>query len=372
MDNSLVTIRNLRLSFDTQEGLVRALNGVDLEIRREEILGIVGESGSGKTVLGLSMLGLVPTPPGKYSSGSEIIFQGENILKIGGRSLELIRGTGIAMIFQEPMSSLNPVFKIGDQIAEAVRTRIIRKELGRNKSLSLAESIRGVRGVDEKRVQEEVVESLKKVRISDPVETSQRYPHELSGGMRQRVMIAMALAARPSLLIADEPTTALDVSIQAQILDLIKDLVKEFGMSVMFITHDLSVVAEIADRIGVMYAGGIVEQASTDLLFESPKHPYTQGLLKAQPKLGEKREQLESLKGSVPSLISLPSGCTFHPRCPFVFNRCLIEVPKLTSLSGQDERERLVACYLYSGKTVSNRPDLPSSSGDSSGERKED
>ncbi len=215
----LVTIKNLRLSFDTQQGVVKALNGVNLEIRNGEILGIVGESGSGKTVLGLSMLGLVPVPPGRYSNESEIIFQDENILRISGKKLELIRGTGMAMIFQEPMSSLNPVFTVGDQIAEAIETRILRKELGKNKSISLVESLRGVRGVDEKKVREDVIETLKKVRISDPVEVSRSYPHELSGGMRQRVMIAMALAARPSLLIADEPTTSLDVSIQAQVLD---------------------------------------------------------------------------------------------------------------------------------------------------------
>jgi oligopeptide/dipeptide ABC transporter ATP-binding protein len=297
-------------------------------------------------VLGLSMLGLVPVPPGRYSKDSEIDFRGENILITREKELQLIRGTGIAMIFQEPMSSLNPVFKIGDQIAEAVRTRMLRKELGKNASISLAQSTVGIRGVDGKAVREEVIDTLKKVRISDPAEIIKRYPHELSGGMRQRVMIAMALAERPSLLIADEPTTALDVSIQAQILNLIKDIIKEFRMSVVFITHDLSVVAEIADRIAVMYAGNIVEESDTDSLFASPKHPYTQGLMAAQPILGDKREQLQSLKGNVPSLINLPSGCAFHPRCPFAFERCSVEVPQLTKLN-DEKKEKQVACHLY-------------------------
>jgi peptide/nickel transport system ATP-binding protein len=311
-------------------------------------LGIVGESGCGKTVLGLSMMGLVPVPPGRYSQDSEINFRGENILKTKARNLQLIRGTGIAMIFQEPMSSLNPVFTIGDQIAEAVRTRILRKELRRESSISLVQSLVGVRGIDEKVVRDEVIETLKKVRISDPAEIIKRFPHELSGGMRQRVMIGMALAERPSLLIADEPTTALDVSIQAQILNLVKDLIREFRMSVVFITHDLSVVAEIADRIVVMYAGNIVEESETEGLFASPKHPYTQGLLEAQPKLGDKREQLESLKGSVPSLIDLPSGCTFHPRCPFVFERCTNVVPHLIPLIDEKtKKQRFVSCHLY-------------------------
>ena len=356
--SSLVAIKNLRLFFDTQEGTVKALGGVDLKIKNGEILGVVGESGCGKTVLGLSMLGLVPVPPGRYSKDSEIIFEGQNILKTTGKKLELIRGTGIAMIFQEPMSSLNPVFKIGDQIAEAIRTRILRKDLGKKRSISFAESLRGVRGVNEAEVRKEVIQTLEKVRISDPAEISARYPHELSGGMRQRVMIAMAVAARPSLLIADEPTTALDVSIQAQILDLIKELVAEFHMSVMFISHDLSVVAEIADRIVVMYAGKIVEESKTAELFESPKHPYTQGLLKAQPALGDKREQLDSLKGSVPSLVNLPSGCAFHPRCPFAFELCSTQVPGLSLLKneGESEEERYVACHLYTGISSTKNP----------------
>jgi peptide/nickel transport system ATP-binding protein len=349
-DGSVLMTRNLKLFFDSKEGVVKALSGVDLRIDRGEILGIVGESGCGKTVLGLSMLGLVPLPPGRYSAESEIIFQGQNILKSKGRKLELIRGTGIAMIFQEPMSSLNPVYKVGDQIAEAIKTRILRKELGRKRSISLVESVRGVRGIDENKVREEVVDTLRKVRISDPSEMCGRYPHELSGGMRQRVMIAMALAARPMLLIADEPTTALDVSIQAQILDLIKGIVKEFDMSVIFITHDLSVVAEIADRIAVMYAGRVVEESKTGSLMESPKHPYTQGLLKAQPTLGDKREQLESLNGSVPSLIKLPAGCSFHPRCPSVFSRCRVDLPVLSELDQIEKRK--VACHLYTGTSV--------------------
>ncbi|MHB8568338.1 MAG: ABC transporter ATP-binding protein [Nitrososphaerales archaeon] len=345
-----VRVKNLRLSFNTEEGIVRALNGINLAIPRGKILGIVGESGSGKSVFALSLMGLVPRPPGRYGAGSEILFRGRNILGLKESELELVRGTGISMIFQEPMSSLNPVIKIGDQIGESIRVRILRSELNQSRSITLRESLSGVKGIDEARVKDETTETLKKVRISDPAETAKRYPHELSGGMRQRVMIAMSIASRPSLLIADEPTTSLDVSIQAQILSLVRDLVDEFKMSIVFISHDLSVVAEIADEIAVMYAGNIVEQSDTISLFEDPKHPYTQGLMRAQPVLGDKRSQLESLKGSVPSLIRIPSGCAFHPRCKFAFDGCDKEVPVLlpvTPRDGATTSRRLVACRLY-------------------------
>jgi oligopeptide/dipeptide ABC transporter ATP-binding protein len=343
----VIEIRNLWLSFRTEEGTVRALNGINLAIPKGKTFGLVGESGSGKTVCALSMMGLIPIPPGQFGADSEIIFQGKNILQSTEHELETIRGTGIAMVFQEPMSSLNPVYKIGDQLAESIRTRILRTEMQQERSLSLRESIRGVRGIDEVRVRNEVIETLQNVRISDPSETVNRYPHELSGGMRQRVMIAMAIASRPALLIADEPTTSLDVSIQAQIISLLRDLVREVGVSVLFISHDLSVVAEIAEEIAVMYAGRIVEQSDIRSLFSDPKHPYTEGLINAQPKLGDKRRRLESLKGTVPSLIQIPPGCAFHPRCPYRFERCDYEIPPLLPVTKPSDEQRLVACHLY-------------------------
>lgn len=345
MTEPVLSFKGVKLTFETEEGSIKALNDVSLDIPSRTIVGVVGESGSGKSVLALSSMGLVPRPPGKYSKESEILFEGKNVLNCSEKELELIRGTGISMIFQEPMSSLNPVLKVGEQIAEAVRLRILRKELNQERSVGLFESVRGVSGIDKKRVRDEVLELLKKVRIPDATESYDRYPHEFSGGMKQRVMIAMALAARPSLLIADEPTTALDVSTQAQILLLIKDLVREFGVSVLFISHDLGVVAEVADEIAVMYAGRIVEKSSAHLIFKDPKHPYSQGLLKAQPGAIENRERLESIPGSVPSLITLPRGCAFHPRCPYVFARCKIDVPLLLPIDGS----RKVACHLYPG-----------------------
>lgn len=345
MTEPVLSFKGVKLTFETEEGSIKALNDVSLDIHSRTIVGVVGESGSGKSVLALSSMGLVPRPPGKYSKESEILFEGKNVLNCSEKELELIRGTGISMIFQEPMSSLNPVLKVGEQIAEAVWLRILRKELNQERSVGLFESVRGVSGIDKKRVRDEVLELLKKVRIPDATESYDRYPHEFSGGMKQRVMIAMALAARPSLLIADEPTTALDVSTQAQILLLIKDLVREFGVSVLFISHDLGVVAEVADEIAVMYAGRIVEKSSVHLIFKDPKHPYSQGLLKAQPGAIENRERLESIPGSVPSLITLPRGCAFHPRCPYVFARCKIDVPLLLPIDGS----RKVACHLYPG-----------------------
>lgn len=345
MTEPVLSFKGVKLTFETEEGSIKALNDVSLDIPSRTIVGVVGESGSGKSVLALSSMGLVPRPPGKYSKESEILFEGKNVLNCSEKELELIRGTGISMIFQEPMSSLNPVLKVGEQIAEAVWLRILRKELNQERSVGLFESVRGVSGIDKKRVRDEVLELLKKVRIPDATESYDRYPHEFSGGMKQRVMIAMALAARPSLLIADEPTTALDVSTQAQILLLIKDLVREFGVSVLFISHDLGVVAEVADEIAVMYAGRIVEKSSVHLIFKDPKHPYSQGLLKAQPGAIENRERLESIPGSVPSLITLPRGCAFHPRCPYVFARCKIDVPLLLPIDGS----RKVACHLYPG-----------------------
>jgi oligopeptide/dipeptide ABC transporter ATP-binding protein len=346
LTETILAFREVVLSFETEEGSVKALNGVSLDIRKGKILGVVGESGSGKSVLALSTLGLVPRPPGRYGDGSRIFFEGKDLLRISEKELELVRGTGISMIFQEPMLSLNPVFKVGEQIAESVRLRILRKELKEARSESLLESLRGVKGIDENAVRKEVLDLLRDVRISDPEGALDRYPHEFSGGMKQRVMIAMALAAKPSLLIADEPTTALDVTTQAQILSLVKDLVKEFEVSVLFISHDLSVVSEVADDIAVMYAGRIVEINDVRSIFRDPKHPYTKGLLNAEPRLEETRQSLESLAGSVPSLLRIPRGCAFHPRCPLAFPKCEIDVPSLMPVGGSGE----VACHLYHGE----------------------
>jgi len=346
LTETVLTFKEVALTFETEEGPVKALSGVSLDIPKGRILGVVGESGSGKSVLALSTLGLVPRPPGRYGERSSIIFEGKDLLRSSEKELELVRGTGISMIFQEPMSSLNPVFKVGEQIAEAVELRILRKELKQARSISLLESLRGVKGIDESRVKEEVLEILRDVRISDPEDALDRYPHEFSGGMKQRVMIAMALAAKPSLLIADEPTTALDVTTQAQILSLVKDLVREFEVSVLFISHDLSVVSEVADDIAVMYAGRIVEVNDVRSIFRSAKHPYTKGLLNAEPRLSETRKSLESLAGSVPSLLRVPGGCAFHPRCPLVFPRCEKEVPELLPVGSSGE----VACHLYHGE----------------------
>jgi len=343
---TVLSFKEVSLTFETEEGSVKALNEIDLDVPRGKILGVVGESGSGKSVLALSTLGLVPSPPGRYGERGKIIFEGKDLLRSSEKELELVRGTGISMIFQEPMSSLNPVFKVGDQIAEAVRLRILRKELRELRSVSLIESLRGVKGIDENKVRDEVLDVLRDVRISDPEDAFERYPHEFSGGMKQRVMIAMGLAAKPSLLIADEPTTSLDVTTQAQILSLVKDLVREYEVSVLFISHDLSVVSEVADNIAVMYAGRIVEINDVRSIFRDPKHPYTKGLLNAEPKLRETRKSLDSLAGSVPSLLRIPQGCAFHPRCPYVFQRCEKEVPRLLPVGSSGE----VACHLYHGE----------------------
>ena len=346
MMETVLSFKEVSLTFETEEGSVKALNEIDLDVPRGKILGVVGESGSGKSVLALSTLGLVPSPPGRYGERGKIIFEGKDLLRSSEKELELVRGTGISMIFQEPMSSLNPVFKVGDQIAEAVRLRILRKELRELRSVSLIESLRGVKGIDENKVRDEVLDVLRDVRISDPEDAFERYPHEFSGGMKQRVMIAMGLAAKPSLLIADEPTTSLDVTTQAQILSLVKDLVREYEVSVLFISHDLSVVSEVADNIAVMYAGRIVEINDVRSIFRDPKHPYTKGLLNAEPKLRETRKSLDSLAGSVPSLLRIPQGCAFHPRCPYVFQRCEKEVPRLLPVGSSGE----VACHLYHGE----------------------
>jgi peptide/nickel transport system ATP-binding protein len=327
----VLSIEGLRLDFNTEQGVLHALRGVDLTVGRNEVVGLVGESGCGKTVLGLSVLGLNPTPPAQLLGGSRILFGGRDIAGLTQSELTLVRGTGISMIFQEPMTSLNPVFTVGEQIAESIRLRLQRGHSDR-KSHAAAGAVEG-----------EVLDALRLVRIADPKRVAHRYPHELSGGMKQRAMIAMALAAKPSLLIADEPTTALDVTIQAQILRLMRTLMREVQTSILFITHDLGVIAEIADRVAVMYAGQIVEEAKVRDLFSEPLHPYTQGLLASLPRISDLDKEIEQLPGSVPDALSPPEGCSFHPRCKHAMNQCSKIMPELTQVRASHR----VACHLY-------------------------
>jgi oligopeptide/dipeptide ABC transporter ATP-binding protein len=322
-------MRNVRLEFNTEEGTIHALRGVDLNVGRDEVVGLVGESGCGKTVLGLSILGLNPVPPAKLLEGSQILFKGKDLAKLATNEFAAVRGTGVSMIFQEPATSLNPVFTIGDQITESIRLRYQRSENTHTPSSSV--------------INEQVREALKLVKIADPERVAHRYPHELSGGMKQRAMIAMALAAKPSMLIADEPTTALDVTIQAQILRLMRDLMNEVKTSILFITHDLGVISEIADRVAVMYAGRIVEESNVGELFKEPLHPYTAGLLASLPKLSELSKEIQPLAGSVPDAINPPKGCSFHPRCKFVMDQCHTIQPELKEVKPGHK----VACHLY-------------------------
>jgi oligopeptide/dipeptide ABC transporter ATP-binding protein len=320
----LLELRNLRTIYDTDAGLVKAVDGVDLDVFRGEVLGLVGESGCGKSVTSLSIMRLIE-PPGDIASG-EILFEGQDLMKLSEGEMTHIRGDRIGMIFQQPLSSLNPVFKVGDQIAEVLR---IHQTITRQQAWKRA------------------VELLTSVGLPDPEQRASSYPHELSGGQAQRVMIAMALACVPDLLIADEPTTALDVTIQAQILDLLRVMRAQTGASIILITHDLGVMAEMADRVAVMYAGRIVEQTSVSTLFAEPRHPYTQGLLASVPVVGLVKEKLEVIPGSVPDLIDMPAGCRFAPRC-----RARIEhdLPICTEIEPDllpVQASHLVRCWLY-------------------------
>jgi oligopeptide/dipeptide ABC transporter ATP-binding protein len=303
---NLLEVRDLKTHFKTEEGIVPSVNGVTFSLSKGETLAIVGESGCGKSVTSLSIMGLV-SAPGEIVGG-EIWLEGRNLLTMSGKELRKMRGNEISMIFQEPMTSLNPVFTVGNQIAEVISLH---------------------QGLDKKRARERSVEMLELVGIPNPQKIVNNFPHQLSGGMRQRVMIAIALACNPKLLIADEPTTALDVTIQAQILELMAKLSKELDTGVILITHDLAVVAEMADRVVVMYAGQIVEEASVFELFAKPKHPYTIGLLGSLPKINEQLEELDSIPGTVPNPLHLPSGCSFHPRCPLADETCISAKPGL-------------------------------------------
>jgi oligopeptide/dipeptide ABC transporter ATP-binding protein len=325
MNEMLISVRHLSTHFSTEQGLAKAVQDVSFDIPKAKTLALVGESGCGKSVTALSILRLIPNPPGRIVAG-EILLEGQSLLKLSQSRMRSIRGNDIAMIFQEPMTSLNPVFTIGNQIIEVI-------QLHQKKSFKEARRM--------------AVEMLGKVGIADPQQRIDEYPHQMSGGMRQRVMIAMALSCTPKLLIADEPTTALDVTIQAQILDLLRQLQQQQHMSILLITHDLGVVAENADDVVVMYASRIAESAPVETLFARPLHPYTQGLLRSLPKLNERRDRLEVIGGSVPNPVDFPSGCKFHPRCPVGCEdrRCQTEEPLLKEV----EPGHNAACWYAPG-----------------------
>jgi peptide/nickel transport system ATP-binding protein len=324
MGERLLEVKGLKTYFYTDEGVVRAVDGVSLHIDKGETLGVVGESGCGKTVTALSVMRLIPMPPGRIVEG-QILYQGRDLVTLPAAQMRKVRGKEICMVFQEPMTSLNPVFTIGEQIAEAVR---LHEGLGRRDAM------------------DKTIDMLKLVHIPNPERRIKEYPHQLSGGMRQRVMIAMALSCNPKLLIADEPTTALDVTIQAQILELLNELKAKLGMAVMLITHDMGVIAETAQRVVVMYAAKVVEEAPVKELFKEPLHPYTQGLLRSIPRIdlaAIKKQRLEAIPGVVPSLIDVPPGCRFAPRCQYVKPMYTEKEPPLKEVRPGHK----VACWLY-------------------------
>lgn len=322
---SLLEVKDLKTYFYIDNKVAKAVDGVSFHIEKGETLALVGESGSGKSITSLSVMRLIPEPPGKIEKGSSIKLDGKELLSLSDKEMTNVRGNDIGMIFQEPMTSLNPVFTIGNQIAEP---------LMKHKKMKKKEAY------------VKVVELLKLVGFPRAEEIVHEYPHQLSGGMRQRVMIAMALSCNPKLLIADEPTTALDVTIQAQILDLMVDMKEEFGSSILMITHDLGVVAEVADRVIVMYGGQIVEEAEVKELFTNAKHPYTVGLLESMPTIDQEKERLESIPGMVPPAHAFPEGCRFAPRCKHATEECTKEVPLLV----EDEPGHKVRCVLFYGE----------------------
>ena len=331
----LLQVKDLQTSFFTPEGEVRAIDGVSFEIGEGKTLGLVGESGCGKSVTSLSIMRLIPSPPGKIVGG-EIFYRGRDLLRLNNEQMRKIRGNEISMIFQEPMTSLNPVFTVGNQIGEAIQLH---------------------QGLGKRETRKKTIEMLRLVKIADPESRVDSYPHQLSGGMRQRVMIAMALSCNPRLLIADEPTTALDVTIQAQILELMKELQQKIGgMALLLITHDLGVVAEQADDVAIMYAGKIVERSSTRAIFSRPFHPYTVGLLNSLPGIGGlKKKRLDAIPGMVPSPLNLPSGCRFRDRCPRAQEVCAQTEPPLE----EKEPGHAAACYFPHSETRGNRGSKP-------------
>ena len=339
-EKPLLQVQDLHVEFSSRRGKAQVLNGVDFEIQRGETLCVVGESGCGKSMTALALLRLIPSPPGRISAG-RVLFQGEDLVSASENRMREVRGNRISMIFQEPMTSLNPVFTVGDQIGESLRLHA---------------------GLDAAGAKTRAIEMLKQVGIPAPERRVDEYPHQLSGGMRQRVMIAMALACRPDILIADEPTTALDVTVQAQIFELLRDLQREKGTAILFITHDMGAVAEMADRVMVMYAGRVIEQGTTAQVLSSPGHPYTRGLIECLPELGSSlgsdgadRIELAEISGMVPSIWELGQGCAFRDRCPHAMARCADEVPPMSrldedstaALGGDAQQPHGAACWLH-------------------------
>jgi oligopeptide/dipeptide ABC transporter ATP-binding protein len=319
-ENTLLEVKNLQTHFRTENGVVPSVDGVSFSIKKGEMIAVVGESGCGKSVTSLSIMGLIGAA-GKIEGGS-ILFEGRDLTKLSKKEMRRLRGNDIAMIFQEPLTSLNPLFTVGNQISESIKLhQKVSKQEARVKSIDM----------------------LRKVGIPRPEKVYSSHPHLLSGGMRQRVMIAMALSCNPKLLIADEPTTALDVTIQAQILELMKDLTREYDTSIMLITHDLGVVAEMVDTVIVMYAGQVVEHTDVFTLFSNPKHPYTKGLLGSTPKIHERKDELVSIEGTVPTPASMPRGCRFHPRCPYAMEKCINQAPVLEETSPGHR----IRCWLH-------------------------
>ncbi len=334
MGNPLLEVNNLQTHFKSDAGVVKAVDGVSFAVSKGETLGIVGESGSGKSVTSLSIMRLLKDTPGQIAGG-EILYDGQDLLKVSESQMREIRGNDIAMIFQEPMTSLNPVFKIGRQLEEAIRLHL---------------------KFSKKDARARAIEMLKAVGISRPDTIVDEFPHQLSGGMRQRVMIAMAMACNPKILIADEPTTALDVTIQAQILDLMRNLSETAETAILLITHDLGVVAEMCDRVVVMYAGRAVEESDVYSIFSNPKHPYTQGLLASIPKMGERVDRLQSIPGNVPIPTRMPEGCKFAPRCPLAMEVCWEKEPAYKEVSTKHS----VRCWLHE-EVLNDEPELAGS-----------
>ncbi|MFI8191031.1 ABC transporter ATP-binding protein [Streptomyces sp. NPDC085946] len=324
----LLQVRDLHVEFRTREGVARAVNGVTCHVDAGETLAVLGESGSGKSVTAQAVMGILDTPPGRITGG-EILFRGRDLLGLREEERRAVRGSGMAMIFQDALSALNPVMSVGDQLGEMFVVH---------------------RGLSRKDARARAVELMDRVRIPAAKERVRQYPHQFSGGMRQRIMIAMALALEPDLIIADEPTTALDVTVQAQVMELLAELRREYRMGLILITHDLGVVADVADRIAVMYAGRIVESAPVHDLYKAPAHPYTRGLLDSVPRLDRKGRELHAVKGLPPSLLDVPSGCAFHPRCPMARDVCRTDVPPLYAVTGTDA-DRGSACH-FSGECL--------------------
>ena len=313
----LLEVHDLAVSFTGPDGVARAVDGIDLIVEEGETVGLVGESGCGKSVTSLAILRLIE-PPGHIAHGSSVRLEGRDLLALGAKEIRAVRGNHVALVFQEPLSALNPVLRVGDQIAEAIRAH---------------------EAVSRSTARWRAVEMLAAVGIPDADRRAASYPHQLSGGMRQRVLLAMALVCRPQLLLADEPTTALDVTIQAEILELLDGLQRRLGMAVLLITHNLGIVAERTSRVYVMYAGQIVEEAPTERLFAAPAHPYTEGLLAAVPRLDERRERLQAIPGQVPPATAWPEGCRFHPRCPHAWDKCRTEMPPLLDVAPGTRRD---------------------------------